>query len=300
MASLQLYIMTATKKLREEPFMFSRQEHDGAIVESPPEELEFRSTQLLYEDDTCVYRGVLIGCGSQEIKAICKLGLKAYPGSDVLEGYQRETEIYQTTLRDMQGHFIPKFYGMYVGTVFRWPAACIIVEDCGRSLSSFGSLSYEWRARAIEVLMAIHARGLQHNEFSPCNIVVDDVKDPKRLVVIDFEDATPHECKRTMDIAFFQLPPFSGDFGCRELYSAAQTTCVWTPGEVEIFGTYVEVGACGSPDELLAAAPHYAPCYTYEEALKCANNVIHRYFARWGHRREYVLGKTYKALIPAM
>ncbi|KAJ3559585.1 hypothetical protein NM688_g249 [Phlebia brevispora] len=289
MASLHVYIMTATGTVRKEPFIFSHQGDNATTGDSPSPQQEFHSTELIYEDDTCVYRGVLTGCGSQEIKAICKLGLKAYPGSDVLEGYQHETEIYQTTLRDMQGSFIPKFYGMYVGTVFRWPAACIIVEDCGRSLPAFNSLSYEWRAKAVEVLMAIHSRGLQHNDFRPGNIVVDDLQSPTRLVLIDFEHATPHECQRKIDIALFQYPPPYMEFGCRELHRAARETCVWTPADVELFGTWVDVAYCGSPEQLLKVTPYNTSSYTYEQALNRAKNALYRYLTRWADRKDYVL-----------
>ena len=59
----------------------------------------------------------------------------------MLQAYHHEAETYRTTLSDMQGHYIPSFYGLYVGTVFRDPAVCIILEDCGDPVGSFGNLS---------------------------------------------------------------------------------------------------------------------------------------------------------------
>lgn len=76
--------------------------------------------------------------------------------------------------------------------------------------------------------MAIHKRGVQHNDFYPRNLVVDNIKDPQRIVVIDFEDATDHDCQRKYDIALHQHPP-SYEFGCPELYKVAEQCDVWTP-----------------------------------------------------------------------
>lgn len=77
--------------------------------------------------------------------------------------------------------------------------------------------------------MAIHKRGVQHNDFQASNLVVDNIKDPQRLVVIDFEDATDHECQRKFDIALYRYPPSYEGFGCPELWKVTEFCDVWTP-----------------------------------------------------------------------
>lgn len=104
--------------------------------------LIFRCTELLTSGEKSVYRGVLEGYYSEEIDAICKLAVN--PRRDLQDGFENEARAYQT-LRDLQGRHIPKFYGLYEGTVKRDRAVCIIMEDCGDSLDEFSELSDEWR-----------------------------------------------------------------------------------------------------------------------------------------------------------
>lgn len=86
------------------------------------------------------------------------------------------------------------------------------------------------RAKAIEILMAIHKRGLQHNDFRPRKIVVDDLENPQRIKVVDFQRCSPHVCGRKMEIAAYRFPPLWADFGCPELHLATIKSYVWTPG----------------------------------------------------------------------
>ncbi len=81
----------------------------------------------------------------------------------------------------------------------------------------------------MEVLMAIHERGLDHNNFCPENVVIDDFDNPSSVRVIDFKHSSPHKCERQTDIAAYAFPPNRSRFGCQELYKAATESCVWTP-----------------------------------------------------------------------
>lgn len=83
----------------------------------------------------------------------------------------------------------------------------------------------------MEALMGIHELGIQHNDFTARNIVVDNLKSPQRLVIIDFETATDHNCQRGCEIGMYQYPPGRGEFNCEELYNTAKLTNIWTPGE---------------------------------------------------------------------
>ena len=85
------------------------------------------------------------------------------------------------------------------------------------------------RIKTIEILMAIHKRGLQHNDFCPQNVVVDDVKSPSCIKLIDFQHCSPHKCERQMQLRAYDFPPLYPDFGCRELWFAAKTSRLWTP-----------------------------------------------------------------------
>ena len=91
-------------------------------------------------------------------------------------------------------------------------------------------LDASFRVQVYEILMAIHELGLKHNDLSLRNIVVDDLADPKRVTIIDFENATIHECKRDMHVFLYQVPPPPDEFGCEELYAIAKQLLIWTPG----------------------------------------------------------------------
>ena len=92
-------------------------------------------------------------------------------------------------------------------------------------------LTFFLRRKLVEIVMAIHERGIQHNDLVPHNFVVDNIKSPSRIVIIDFDYSTPHECQRKLDIALYQSPPHPAEFGCNELYRITGWTQIWTPGE---------------------------------------------------------------------
>ena len=81
----------------------------------------------------------------------------------------------------------------------------------------------------MKIYMAIHKRNIQLNDWGSMNVVVDNLENPKRLVVIDFQDATDHVCKRQHDVALYCLPPWQETFGCDELYNMAKRMEIWTP-----------------------------------------------------------------------
>ncbi|KAF7795232.1 hypothetical protein EIP86_006382 [Pleurotus ostreatoroseus] len=252
---------------------------------SPDQTLEFRSTEIIQSGDTTVYRGVLVGLRTQELKAICKLAVD--PRRSLFDCFETESRTYQTTLRDMQGHCIPEFYGLYDGTVKGYSAVCIILEDCGKSIYRFSHLQDEWLIKTIEILLAIHKRGLQHNNFGPENIVVDDVKNPTSIKLIDFQHCAPHKCQQKMQLGAYKLPPADPEsFGCRELWLAAKGSRVWTPRNAE---------------DLVKRVPEYGTrTQSFEEALRWAKADIKAWFDQWGHRADYIDGDAVLILEPAM
>ena len=52
-----------------------------------------------------------------------------------------------------------------------------------------------------------------------------------RVSVIDFEDATEHECEQDLPIKMYTYPPNKYEFGCEELYNICMGFHVWTPRE---------------------------------------------------------------------
>lgn len=78
----------------------------------------------------------------------------------------------------------------------------------------------------MDCLIAIHNAGVQHNDIEPRNIVVKDGV-PR---IIDFEDASDHDCRCTTVIYEGAFRPNEYDFGCSELYHYTRKACIWRPG----------------------------------------------------------------------
>ena len=76
--------------------------------------------------------------------------------------------------------------------------------------------------------MAIHKAGLRHNDFLIRNFLVDSLEKPTRIVVIDFEAASPHECRHPMEFPVFAKPWKS--LTCREIRDIARGLELSTPG----------------------------------------------------------------------
>ena len=88
------------------------------------------------------------------------------------------------------------------------------------------------RMEVMAIALALHVRGVQHNDLYPRNIVVDNIESPQRVVIIDFGLSTPHECQRQLDLAIYLHPPNADEFGCDEIYHFAMYTEIWTPSIV--------------------------------------------------------------------
>lgn len=161
--------------------------------------------------------------------------------------------------------------------------------------------------------MAIHERGVQHNDFQARNMVVDDLKHPQRLVIIDFEYATHHDCQRKLDIALYNYPPNLEKFGCDELYKVAEFSEVWTPRKsfplghivwpmflscaatLRFLGCYYFLAHLRKPEDLIEGN-EICDLYTPEVALNMAKASIHDYFRQWGYRKDWIFRNKYKAL----
>lgn len=89
-----------------------------------------------------VCRGLLSVDGEQDLPVVAKFAVKI---RRTTERFTREARIYQDKLRDLQGHSIPSFYGMYEGSTSSDDVLCLLLEDCGECIDDFGILSMFWR-----------------------------------------------------------------------------------------------------------------------------------------------------------
>ena len=168
--------------------------------------------------------------------------------------------------------------------------------------------------------MAIHERGLQHNDFQVDNLVIDDAEKPPRIFVIDFDGATLHKCARKKPIKLYALPADPVEFDCDELWKVAEEIAIWTPGayhpsscfghismtvRTAIFpfeGTFVLID--DAPDAATLVDKHASETLLSrgrEHALSVARKAMKAYGKRWKHRKDYLTGdRPCRELTPAM
>lgn len=59
--------------------------------------------------------------GVEEVRVVCKLSVA--PSLQVERMYHHEASVYENNLYELQGRYIPKFYGLYTGTLRANPAS---------------------------------------------------------------------------------------------------------------------------------------------------------------------------------
>ena len=112
------------------------------------DDLIFTATSVVKNDSNSrAYKGILSATGQQPRNVVCKLRIST--DTAVFARYDRrlrhEAHIYGDNLQDMQGHYVPRFYGLCTGSVASKPAICLLVEDCGVSVPYYSDLSFPWR-----------------------------------------------------------------------------------------------------------------------------------------------------------
>lgn len=140
MISLNLQLFDPKARTGKQPHTFVLEQNDAT---PSTEQLTFKRTALLRDRHSRVYRGILSGYSPEDIRVVCKLVV----GKKTAD-MKHEAELYQTNLRDMQGHCIPRFYGLYRGSMpsrdtISDDATCLILEDCGECIGTFGGLTDE-------------------------------------------------------------------------------------------------------------------------------------------------------------
>ena len=91
-----------------------------------------------------VYRGTMDITGSPSV--IVKMAVNDNGAEAWVLRLEEEARMYCNELKRLQGCVVPKFFGFYTGKRKRFfsrlataPAACMILEDCGDSLTRYGS-----------------------------------------------------------------------------------------------------------------------------------------------------------------
>ena len=117
------------------PETFTMQATDSGAA--PIRTLIFRSTEVIHDSNSKVYRGILSGYDSSDRTVVCKLAPTTHK---TLQWFNREARMYQGKLSCLQGKTIPRFFGLYSQTEGYRPMLCLLLEDCGTAIGSFENM----------------------------------------------------------------------------------------------------------------------------------------------------------------
>ena len=76
----------------------------------------------------------------------------------------------------------------------------------------------------------IHCAGVQYNNLDEDNVLFKETKTDFGPFLIDFKDASPHQCQRCLTVREGDMCPQRWEFGCDELWYAAMDLQLWRPG----------------------------------------------------------------------
>ncbi|RPD55431.1 hypothetical protein L227DRAFT_603504 [Lentinus tigrinus ALCF2SS1-6] len=207
-------------------------------------------------------------------RVVCKV---AY-GERQVEILQKEADVYNTKLLDLQDKIVPLMYGCYIDVTDEGPTGVLILQYCGVPLT-YELTNYELTVKhqAVNALLAIHKAGVQHNDFAERNIVVSRSPDGAPHVrIVDFGMALEHTCsvKRDAITAYEVAPPFC-EFMCDELHTACRDDAeIWHPRFVRLFGSHVLAQHATSVESLLQHAPRIPDWADDNRARANAQRVI--------------------------
>ncbi|KAH7871186.1 uncharacterized protein C8R40DRAFT_1174882 [Lentinula edodes] len=141
----------------------------------------------------------------------------------------KEAKFYAAHLQELQGKFVPRYYGLWHAPVTQWGGEVLIavMEWGGMRLSAFlhsEIATLARRFRIAEALDELHDHGVYHAQIGVgqerhvlYNIETESVR------FVDFSDAfAGHICGRQLPVRLFDSYPSRIQFGCREAYSIRQ------------------------------------------------------------------------------
>ena len=79
----------------------------------------------------------------------------------------------------------------------------------------------------MEALLRVHATGIQHNDLRQSNILIST--DGSEVRLIDFDEASEHQCRRRKQITLYTYPPPEIEVMCEEVSETAWVMTIWTP-----------------------------------------------------------------------
>ncbi|TFY83793.1 hypothetical protein EWM64_g212 [Hericium alpestre] len=262
----------------------SAMSYDRAILQAddpstPSAQLIVEQTELVHEGgESDVYKGTLFG--ESETQVICRLAFSR----DARHRMANEARFYTSKLKDLQGVWVPRYYGFYVGNTTFGLTSCLVLSYCGvRIEGELEDLDTSFKTLLVEAVIDLHNADVVHgNLLEDINIL----NNGGRPVIIDFKDATEEKCQAGV-VQIGALQPDEFDFPCEELLDFLTVLKIWKPRNFIYIGSVQHISMMQDPRKLAATAPDWWP---WEAAMQEAYRVILL------HTKEYY-PKRYKAYV---
>ncbi|KAG5653452.1 hypothetical protein H0H81_000341 [Sphagnurus paluster] len=206
---------------------------------SPTTERTIAQVTALVHDSShsIVYRANLSNSDTScTVPVVLKFNLDA--DLNTIEDLKKEAAAYSGLLpKSMQGHIIPKYYGLFHGNSSHGiEIFCIVLEDCGDSVKTdFRHLELEVKYKILTKLGQFHiqSHGYHPRDFAERNVVVKDGE----YRLIDFHYLREHECAFDGNWNFGQMYEYEILPKCITLGGIGDELDVWKRDPVE----YVDV-----------------------------------------------------------
>ncbi|TFY62979.1 hypothetical protein EVG20_g6508 [Dentipellis fragilis] len=254
----------------------------------------FRGKELVHKGRCSeIFRGRLWGMGFLEpADVVCKF----VHGLPMMERLRRETQFYEGKLKPLQGAFVPRCYGAFMGQVEDRQMGCIILEYIGRPLQGmFHNLDAQTKLAIMDAAFATHSAGVRVWDWAERNILIDQNGQPR---LIDFENAEDHQCGSKTRPVFGGLQPRRRELNCSQLYEICDMLRCWKPGTarpasmhigsltcatgaIKYLGEYRPIFAGMSPETLAASAPlHWPRDQVLVEAHRALDSHVKQYYPK--------------------
>ncbi|TBU41401.1 hypothetical protein BD309DRAFT_965351 [Dichomitus squalens] len=191
-----------------------------------------------------------------DLTVICKVGW----GRIHAQKIKKEAELYRDKLSHLQGDGLPWVYGCYDGVTDEGVTRVLVLEDCGQPLHKpLMECPATFRHLACGVLVEVHKAGVIHNGFTERNIVISVFNDGPNEgkyapVLVDFGEATEHQCPFNGNIQADGLRPERSDIICDEIYYSCMESDFWRPAYIKVLDTEVPIALATSAESLVQHA----------------------------------------------
>lgn len=190
--------------------------------------LVLQGAVLIHDGDTFnVYRGVLRRPDGKQRTVVVKLGWRD-SHRDAQEALEREFELYNGPLKDLQDDVVPACYGLFHGRTEHGVVTCLLLDSLGDHANKdihwvdFGpdekyallcfSIADTYnklihfcflRLELVNQIRRMHRAGVEHNDLDASNII----RYRDHWWIIDFKQADYHTCGVKMKIVEGAISP---------------------------------------------------------------------------------------------